>query len=268
MKRAAVLGHPIEHSLSPKLHGYWLKKYSIEGSYEAIDTPPEALEERLKELSDKGYSGVNLTVPLKETVIPLLSSSSQTAQMIGAVNTLTFTPQGYHGDNTDAYGFIQNLKSSVNLYDYKNHAIIIGAGGAAKAIIAGLLQEGFPQLTLINRTRARAEALQAMSEKIRVIDWQDREEIISEASLLVNTTSLGMKNQPELELSLSALPQTALVTDIVYNPLQTYLLQQASDRGNLIVQGLGMLIHQAVPAFEAFFGREPQPDPALEEALL
>ncbi|MDG1287226.1 MAG: shikimate dehydrogenase [Rickettsiales bacterium] len=269
MKRAAVLGHPIGHSLSPKLHGYWLNKLAIDGSYEAIDTSPEFLGERLTQLMDQGYQGVNLTVPLKEHVITLLDETSSQAQHIGAVNTVIFKHGKLYGDNTDAYGFIENLRSGVkDLSPYLSHAVVLGAGGAARAIIAGLLAEGVVQITLLNRTREKAEILAKMHPSIHVKNWENRSEALSQASLVVNTTSLGMKNQPALELSLEFLPKTALVTDIVYNPLETALLKQANERGNSTVDGLGMLIYQAVPAFEAFFGMKPTMDEKIRMGLL
>ncbi len=269
MKRAAVLGYPISHSLSPKLHGYWLKKYGIEGDYEAIKTSPEFLGERISKLKEEGYTGVNLTVPLKEQVTPYLDQISAKAKLIGAVNTVTFKDEKIHGDNTDAYGFIENLREGVeNLSPYLNHAIILGAGGAARAVIAGLLAEGVTQITLLNRTRSKAEALAEMHPSIQVEDWKNSSESLSAASLLINTTSLGMKNQPELELNLESLPVNALVTDIVYNPLHTMLLKQAAERGNPTVDGLGMLIHQAVPAFEAFFGIKPEADKTIRDGLI
>ncbi len=269
MKRAAVLGHPISHSLSPKLHGYWLEKYKIAGSYEAIDTPPKILGERLFQLKEEGFSGVNLTVPLKEAVLPLLDELSITAKEIGAVNTVTFKDGKMIGDNTDAYGFIQNLQNEAeNLTPYLNHAFVIGAGGAAKAVISGLISVGVKKITVVNRTLEKAKIIAKMSENIEVLEWEKRNESLSSVSLLVNSTSLGMKGQPALPLSLESLAVNALVTDIVYNPLHTELLKLAKQRGNYIVDGLGMLIHQAVPAFESFYGIKPELDNELKDGLL
>ncbi len=269
MKRAAVLGYPIHHSLSPKLHGYWLSKNSIKGSYEAIETKPENLINILTKLADEKYSGVNLTVPLKEQIIPHLDEISNSAKMIGAVNLVLFKQGKLIGENSDAYGFMQNLRVGAGeLLPYLNHAVILGAGGAARAVIAGLLEAGIKKITLTNRTQSRAKELAKMHESIHVVDWNQRNEVLTDATLLVNTTSLGMKNQPSLEVSLTHLPSSALVTDIVYNPLETDLLKQARIRGNKTVDGLGMLIHQAVPAFDAFFGVEPLVDDAVREQLL
>ena len=267
--RAAVLGHPIAHSLSPRLHGYWLQQLGINGQYEAIDTPPQDLADRLTQLQQAGYRGVNLTVPLKEAVLPLLSHLSPQAQRMGAVNTITFHANGLRGENTDAYGFIANVQHEVeSLKPYLSHAVVLGAGGAARAVLCGLLDAGVQRITLSNRTRHKAEALQALdAASIQIIDWEQREAALCDASLLVNTTALGMQGKAALELSLDALPVSALVTDIVYAPLHTPLLQQAQARGNRIVTGLGMLVHQAVPAFEAFFGQRPVVDAFVYEAL-
>jgi len=269
MKRAAVLGHPISHSLSPKLHGYWLKKYQIDGLYEAIDTPPEILSERLSQLMSEGYKGVNLTVPLKELAMPLMDELTETACQIGAVNTVTFHQGKFCGDNTDAYGFIANLEQHVsNISNYLNHAVIIGAGGAARAVIAGLLVRGVKRITLTNRTLNKAEKLAEMSSVIEVVEWEKRNEYLSDATLLINTTSLGMDKQPPLSLSIETLPPNALVTDIVYHPLQTDLLKESIKRDNNIVTGIGMLIHQAVPAFKAFYGQKVELDEQLTKILL
>jgi shikimate dehydrogenase len=288
MKKAAVLGHPISHSLSPVLHGYWLKQHGIAGTYEALDTPPEKLAETLKSLQQQGYSGVNLTVPLKTQILPLLDSIDETAQRIGAVNTVTFTSKGLHGTNTDAYGFIENLRASVgDLTPYLSHAVVLGAGGAARAVVAALLDAGVQKLTIINRSREKAEQLvkefriqnSEFSEKPPrawildsgfwiLKDWHDRSSESAETTLLINTTSLGMSGQPPLEIDLSALPPHALVTDIVYKPLVTPLLQQAQARGLKTVDGLGMLLYQAQLAFEAFFGTRPAVTPQLRAEVL
>lgn len=268
MKKAAVLGHPISHSLSPKLHNYWLKKYNINGEYIAIDTPAEILAQRLTQLIGAGYSGVNLTIPLKEQVLPLLDEISDQAKQIGAVNTVIFSQGKIIGKNTDAYGFIENLREDIgNISQYVKHPVVLGAGGAARAVISGLLAEGAEQIILLNRTRETAEIISKMHPAIKVEDWDKRSNILEDASLLVNTTSLGMKNQPDLDISLKYLPVNTLVTDIVYNPLKTKLLEQAEVRGNKVVDGLGMLIHQAAPAFEEFFGQKPEVDEEIRGIL-
>jgi shikimate dehydrogenase len=257
LRRAAVLGYPISHSLSPVLHGYWLQHYHLAGSYEAIETKPEDLAIRLKTLQDAGYAGVNLTVPLKETVLPLLDEITPLAAQMGAVNTVVFKDGKTIGYNTDAEGFARNI-APMN-FSALQKAIVLGAGGAARAVIAALVAEGAQHIIILNRSMEKAEALSALHPQIcQVQPWEARDAALAEADLLVNTTSLGMKNQPELVINLAALPRTALVTDIVYNPLHTALLQAAAQRGNPTVDGLGMLLYQAVPAFEHFFGIRPE----------
>jgi shikimate dehydrogenase len=286
--KAAVLGHPISHSLSPRLHGYWLQEKEINGRYEAIDTPPERLAATLQQLAAQGYAGVNLTVPLKEAVLPLLDEVDETARAIGAANLVIFTHGRMRGYNTDAYGFVENLRQALalqskKLEDYTRHAVLLGAGGAARAVMAGLIEAGVKRVTLSNRSRSKAERLAEDFQKfasshapaqgdsslnIQVMDWQKREQALEDASLLVNSTALGMQGKPPLQIELAGLPGDALVTDIVYQPLQTQLLQQASARGNLTVDGLGMLLYQAQPAFEKFFGPLPQVTQALRDAIL
>ena len=276
-KRAAVLGFPIHHSLSPRLHGYWLQHYGINGLYEAIETPPEALRSALQQLAaTDGFQGCNLTVPLKERVLPLLDHIDPLAAAIGAANTITYHNQQWHGTNTDAYGFIENLRQHVpTVSPYLSRCVVLGAGGAGRAVIAGLLQEGAQHITLLNRSTERAEtvahAMQQAALGSAVFDignWDNRQDYLSGATLLVNTTSLGMTGQPPLELALDTLPVNALVTDIVYSPLITPLLAHAQARGNKVVDGLGMLLHQAQPAFEAFYGTYPAVTPALRELVI
>lgn len=269
MKKAAVLGSPISHSFSPRLHHYWLEKHQLEGNYEAIDTPKHMLAERLAMLKEAGYKGVNLTLPLKQAVIPLLDNLSETAQKIGAVNLVTFKQGEMNGDNTDAYGFIQNVKSHPSWSDKSlTHAVILGAGGASRAVIAGLQHAGAKQISLLNRTHEKAKQLTEEFSVVTALPWEKRSEALSEASLLANCTSLGMMGENPLDLSIDKLPVNALVTDIVYNPLETILLRKAKERGNPVVDGLGMLIHQAVPAFEAFYGIKVEADEKLRHGLI
>lgn len=275
--KAAVLGHPISHSKSPMLHEFWLERYGIEGRYEALDTPVEQLEDTLKELAEQGYSGVNLTKPLKEVALPLLQEIDPWAQAIGAVNTVSFSAEGMKGYNTDCYGFIENVRRSVGgeagFKHYLPHAVVLGAGGASRAVVAGLLQAGVKKITLCNRSRDKAEALlqelAALGDAVcEVGSWKDRDILLKDATLLVNTTPLGMQGQPELELSLDLLPVHCVVTDVVYQPLQTALLRNALRRGNKVVDGLGMLLYQAQVAFEIFFDFNPEVDVLLREKLL
>ena len=269
MKRAAVLGNPVAHSLSPRLHGHWLKAYGIDGDYQAIEVKPEALADQLKVMQQQGYRGCNLTIPHKEAVLPLMDELSEEAKAIGAVNTVFMREDGsLFGTNTDAYGFIENLRRFVgDLTPYLSHCLILGAGGAAKAVHYALKQAGAQHISISNRSRERCSAFDA-----EIIDWEKKEQALEDVTLMVNTTSLGMQKQPPLQIALDALPKTALVTDIVYQPLMTPLLQSAKQRGNPIVTGIGMLIYQAVPGFEGWFGQKPEVTPGcfslLEEALV
>ena len=268
MKRAAVIGWPVEHSLSPRLHGYWLQHYKIDGSYIAVPVPAEGLQAFLKSLPAEGFAGVNVTVPHKEATLAVMDEVEPLAQLIGAVNTVVVQANGkLLGRNTDAYGFTQNLVCAG--YKPGKTAVILGAGGAARAGIVALLDMGFSDIRILNRTRDKAEALAAefAPDKINAFDWGDAK-ALEGANLLVNATSLGLKGQPPLELNLDALPQTAWVTDMVYAPLQTDLLQRAAARGNKTVDGLGMLLHQARPAFQAFFGIDPEVTDALRNYVI
>lgn len=271
--KAAVLGHPIDHSLSPRLHRHWLKFYKMEGSYEAVETLPEKLAETLNRLQDDGYAGVNLTVPLKEKALALMDDIDPIAARIGAVNTVTFREGKKQGWNTDAYGFVQNLESLGYRIQNSRKAVVLGAGGAARAIIAGLLDVGVKRIVLSNRSREKAEELvkslapASDPQALKPVSWTDRHISLADADLVINTTSLGMQGQPELDIYLDRLPVTGLVVDIVYNPLQTPLLYAARQRGNLTVDGLGMLIFQGQKAFEHFFGKLPPVTEALRQEM-
>jgi len=264
--KAGVVGWPIGHSLSPRLHGYWLQEYKIKGSYEAIAVEPEMLSEAIVNLNREGFAGVNVTVPHKEAVLACLDDITDQAKRIGAVNTIVVDDKGrLIGSNTDGFGFIENLKHSHTGFTASNGpAVVLGAGGAARAIVAALIDAGAPGVSLINRTRARAEKIaEDLTGPIRVVDWARRDAALEGASLLVNTTTLGMAGKAPLDLSLEALPKAALVNDIVYAPLETPLLKAARARGNPSVDGLGMLLHQGRPGFAAWFGV----DPAVTEGL-
>jgi shikimate dehydrogenase len=268
-KRAGVMGWPVKHSLSPRVHGFWLKKYGIDGDYAALPVPPEKLREELESLAARGYSGVNLTVPHKETALTCVDELEPLAQRIGAVNTITARADGsLLGRNTDVYGFAQNLLAA-GFRSEKKPATLLGAGGAARAGLAALLEMGFDDVRILNRTRKRAEALaeEFAPGKIKAFDWGDAR-ALEGACLLANATSLGLEGQPALQIALDALPVEAWVTDMVYAPLQTELLKQASRRGNRTVDGLGMLLHQARPAFAAFFGVDPEVTDELREFVL
>jgi len=267
IKKAAVIGYPVAHSLSPRLHNYWLKKYNIAGEYTAIEVLPENLSEFIKSLDKNGFCGVNVTIPHKENVINLMYEAETLAWRVGAVNMITVKDGRLFGYNTDSYGFVENIMLNIT---GKNKAIVLGAGGAAKAVVYALYNIGFQRIIIANRTKDKAEKLSDNwhYNGIEVADWENRSEILQDADLLVNTTSLGMTGKGDLEINLEKLPKTALVTDIVYNPLITPLLAQAKARGNPIVDGLGMLLHQAVPAFEAWFGVRPVVDEELRKYIL
>ncbi len=273
--KAGVVGWPIGHSLSPRLHTYWLKKHDISASYEAFAIRPEDLGDFLKNAQQQNIIGLNLTVPHKEIAFPYLAHVDDLAQKIGAVNTVMIKDGEYSGTNTDAYGFLANLKENAPAWTAKNGpVVIIGAGGAGRAAIVSLLDDGVDHICLINRTKTRAEKLVAElsnyypAKKLFVADWENRSDVLSGAALLVNTTTLGMKGQRELDISLGKLPEKAVVYDIVYNPLETLLLAQAKMRGNAVVDGLGMLLYQAAPAFEKWFGQKVEVDQNLRDHVL
>jgi len=257
---AGVIGSPIRHSKSPLVHGSWLREHGLRGHYVPLHVEPDNLESVLRALPHMGFVGVNVTIPHKEKVLALADDISSVAARIGAVNTLTFGTDGrIHADNTDGYGFLANLRQSAPAWrPDAAPALVLGAGGAARAIIVALLDAGVPQIRLCNRTRTRAEGLaREFGPNVVVRDWKGRAQALDDLGLLVNTSSLGMVGNPALDMPLDGLSPGALVTDIVYTPLMTDLLQHAQQRGNPVVDGLGMLLHQAVPGFERWFGRRP-----------
>lgn len=272
--RAGVIGWPVSHSLSPRLHGFWLETLGISGTYEAIPVEPENLERDIRGLIDRGYAGINATLPHKEALVSLVDRIEPFAKRVGAVNTLVFEGGTIIAGNTDGFGFIENLRQGAGDDDFTGRpAVVLGAGGAARAVIAALQDAGVPEIRLTNRTKARAEELAADLDRpdfgaIAVVDWSARDEALADAGLVANTSSLGMTGQPPLEVGLDDLPGDALVTDIVYNPLETDLLARAKARGNPVVDGLGMLLHQARPGFESWFGRAPTVTPELRAHVL
>lgn len=265
---AGVMGWPIAHSRSPKLHGYWLEQYAIDGAYVPLAVEPAKFDLALRGLQAAGFRGVNVTVPHKEAAFSACDTVDLNAKRIGAVNTIVFREDGsVRGSNTDAFGFIENIRQ--NTAWPGGVAVVLGAGGAARAICVALIYAGAAEIRLINRTRSRAESLSAeFGDIIRVFDWENRSDAQVSASMLVNTTSLGMTGQPPLDLDLGMLPASAIVNDIVYAPLETTLLKSARERGNIVVDGLGMLLHQARPGFEAWFGLDPQVTDALRDFVL
>jgi shikimate dehydrogenase len=266
-KRAAVIGHPISHSKSPIIHNYWIKKHGLDAEYGALDLAPGNLESGIAKLKDQGFAGFNVTIPHKEKVFALTQEKDELAQAVGAVNTVIFKNGQIAGTNTDVFGFTENIRACRPGFDFRaGPAVVLGAGGAARAIIYALLKEGVPEVKIVNRTKARADAL--AGKKFSAHDWEKRGEVLADANLLVNTTSMGMKGQPELDIDLAKLPTNALVNDIVYSPLMTKLLYDAENRGNPIAPGIGMLLHQARPAFNAWFGVMPEVDKELENLVL
>nr|WP_321249896.1 shikimate dehydrogenase [uncultured Ruegeria sp.] len=258
---AGVIGHPVAHSRSPKLHGHWLQTYGLAGHYVPMDVTPADLETVLRSLPKAGFVGANVTVPHKEAAMRLADHVSDRASVIGAANTLVFRDDGsIHADNTDGYGFMENLRSGASDWNPQDGpAVVFGAGGAARAILSALADAGVPEILLTNRTRTRADHLkEEFGQRITVIDWVQAGNVIEEAELVVNTTSLGMQGQPELRVPLDGLQPGTVVNDLVYAPLRTRLLQQAEEAGCTTVDGLGMLLHQAVPGFERWFGVRPE----------
>ena len=268
-KLAGVLGWPIAHSRSPRLHGFWLDRLGIDGAYVPLAVRPEDLALTLRLLPRLGFRGCNLTLPHKEAAVGLVDTLSARAERIGAINTVIVgSDDKLMGDNTDGYGFIENLKAS-GVDPARGPAVVLGAGGGARAVVASLLDAGAPRVVVANRGAARAEALaQALGSKVTTVPWEHRAEALAGAALLVNTTSLGMSAQPPLDIDLARLPAAAAVSDLVYVPLETPLLARAKARGLKTVDGLGMLLHQARPGFAAWFGREPEVTDELRRFVL
>ena len=269
-KKAAVIGWPIKQSKSPLIHGYWIDLYGINGSYEPIALSPGDFKSGIRELVMQGYQGCNVTIPHKEAALNIADSISERAKAIGAANTLVFKDGQIFADNTDGIGFINNLKQGAPNWNAKSGAaLVLGAGGAARAIIYALLQEGAPKVIVANRTFEKAKQLaEFFGDKATAVSMNKTPDFLRNTQTLVNTTSLGMIGQPALAIDISSLPKTALVTDIVYNPLITPMLKQAQGLGLSTVDGLGMLLHQAVPGFEAWFGVRPKVDVALRQIVL
>jgi len=268
---AGVIGSPIAHSKSPQLHQHWLKTYGIKGFYIPMDVASTDLERVIRTLPKMGFVGVNVTIPHKEAILSIADLITDRAILIGAANTLIFREDGkLHADNTDGYGFIENLKNGAPHWSAKSGpAAVLGAGGAARAVITSLLDAGVPEILLSNRTRVRAEKLRSdFGNRVQIFDWVRAGNMLENASLVVNTTSLGMLGKPELRVPLDGLRADSVVTDLVYAPLKTHLLETAEQIGCVTVDGLGMLLHQAVPAFERWFGTRPEVDRATRAAAL
>lgn len=268
---AGVIGNPIEHSLSPRLHGHWLRTIGLAGHYIPMRIDTDNLETVIRTLPKAGFVGLNVTIPHKEAVLKLADIVTDRAALIGAANTLIFREDGkIHADNTDGYGFTQNLRQSApDWAPETGPAAVFGAGGAARAILASLIELGVPEIRLSNRTRARADALRAeFGARIVVYDWVKAGNMLDDAVTVVNTSSLGMTGKPDFRVPLDGLMPGAVVNDLVYTPLKTDFLKQAENAGCHAVDGLGMLLHQAVPGFERWFGMRPVVDDALRHAVL
>ena len=258
---AGVIGSPVAHSKSPQLHRHWLNTYDVKGFYIPMDVAPANLEQVLRTLPKMGFVGVNVTIPHKEAILNIADLVTDRATLIGAANTLIFRNDGkIHADNTDGYGFLENLRGGApDWQPAAGPAVVLGAGGAARAVIVALLDAGVPQIILTNRTRSRAEKLQSdFGNRVQVVDWVQAGNMLEDATLVVNTSSLGMVGQAEMRVPLDGLRKGTVVTDLVYTPLRTKLLDVADQQGCTTVDGLGMLLHQGVPGFERWFG--PRPD--------
>ncbi len=295
MKKICVIGYPAKHSLSPAIHKYWLEKYGITGDYEIKETHPDNFVDFFCNMQNQGYCGCNITVPFKEKAFDLLVKSGGSldvfAEVVGAINTIAIKEGKYIGRNSDTTGFLYNIISSKPDFSFTaGKAVILGAGGAARGVIASLLFAGVPEIIILNRTALNAinmleyikkEAIKLadaedldnipnmynLHSQIQIWPWDKRDEALKDANLLVNTTSLGMVGQPQLDINLNYLPQSALVTDIVYRPLITQLLQTAKDKNNPIIDGLGMLLYQATTGFEDWFGVKPEVTPELRNKI-
>ncbi|WP_054304190.1 shikimate dehydrogenase [Gemmobacter sp. LW-1] len=268
---AGVIGSPITHSRSPALHGYWLRRYGIKGHYIPMDIAQADLPEALRLLPRMGFVGLNVTIPHKETILGLADIVTDRAALIGAANTLIFRKDGrIHADNTDGAGFIANLRQNAPQWNpAAGPAVVFGAGGAARAVVAALIEVGAPEIRIANRTRPRAEVFRSdFGAKVMVHDWIQAGNMLEGAATVVNTTSLGMTGKPEFRVPLDAMEPGALATDLVYTPLKTQFLIEAEAAGATVVDGLGMLLHQAAPGFERWFGHRPEVDEATRQAVL
>ncbi len=260
------MGWPVMHSRSPMIHNHWFEQHQLKGTYVPLAIKPETLAAALRALHPLGFAGCNLTIPHKQAAMKIVDQVDAAAQRIGAISCVTVKPDGrLVGSNNDAFGFIRNIKQAQPAWRADTGPIVvIGAGGGARAVCWGLLQEGAREIRLVNRTLSRAQDMaQEFGPQIKACAWSDRTDVMAGAAMVVNTTSSGMVGQPALDVSLERLPKSALVTDIVYIPLETPLLAAARLRGNPTVDGLGMLLHQGPLAWKAWFGIEPTVTPAL-----
>lgn len=268
--RACVTGSPVAHSRSPLLHGYWLEHYGIDGAYGREEVPPAEAAAFYRGLAARGYAGCNVTLPNKEIAFSVLDAADESAAALGAANTLWIEDGRLCGANTDGYGFLANLDATVPGWEgRRDMAVVLGAGGASRAVVHALAGRGFGRIVLANRTLSRAEAVAApYGGRVRPLPLDEVGRVLGEADVVVNCTSLGMKGADPLDLDLSPLPMAAVVTDIVYVPLKTPFLKAAEARGLRTVDGLGMLLHQGVPGFERWFGVRPEVTAGLRDLLV
>lgn len=268
-RRCFVIGHPIAHSRSPLIHGSWIAEHGLDGSYERIDVAPAVLSSFMARVRSGEFVGGNVTVPHKEASLLLVDELSPVARAMGAVNTIWREDGRLFGDNTDAAGFLAHLDGSVSGWSERvRTALILGSGGAARAIGFGLKARGLERIILVNRSAERATDLaRALGNPVEAQDWSRRHELVEAVDLIVNSTALGMNGKPPLDLDLTRLRPGTIVDDIVYVPLRTPLLEEAERRGGVAVDGLGMLLHQAVPGFARWFGVTPKVTPALRARL-
>jgi shikimate dehydrogenase len=265
-----VMGDPVMHSRSPKLHNYWLAKYGLTGAYMPLAIAREHLRAALRALPTLGFSGCNLTIPHKEAALKIVNTVDPLARRIGAVNCVVVAADGsLEGQNHDAFGYIESVREAQpNWRADAGPIVVIGAGGGARAVLVGLIDQGAREIRLVNRTLARGKALaDELGGSISALSWEERERALEGAAMLVNTTNQGMVGEPPLDLALDRLPMSALVSDIVYIPRETALIAAARKRGNPAVNGLGMLLHQARPAFQAWFGIMPEVEPELRAKI-
>lgn len=268
-RHAFVCGHPIAHSRSPMIHGYWLKALGIAGSYRAIDIAPDAFDSFARSFDRQGLCGGNVTIPHKEAAFALAERREPVADIIGAANTLWLENGRLHATNTDAYGFSANLDEQAPGWDKASVGLVIGAGGASRAVIHALLERGFSTVHVANRTQERARELShRFGTRVEAHPFAALDELAPQAGLVINTTSLGMKGEGEVPINMGALKPSTLVTDIVYVPLVTPFLATAKKHGLPVADGLGMLLHQAVPGFEKWFGKRPQVTPELRNLVI
>lgn len=268
---AGVMGWPVAHSRSPLIHNYWISEYRLQGTYGLFPVEPNHLEAAIRGLSALGIAGCNITIPHKIDAIKFVDWVDPAALKVGAINTIVRQTDGkLHGYNNDGYGYIQSVKEAAPHWQANNGPIVVlGAGGAARAILVALAQEGAQEIRLLNRTFSKAQELaHELGAPLHAYSWNDRHSALEGAALLINTTSQGMQGYPELDIDLTPLPPQAMVSDIIYTPLETALLKNARQRGHLAINGLGMLIHQARPAFHAWFGVFPDVTQSLYTKIL